>query len=272
MVVPLPIPHRCIWCLRQGQDVPFDLSHVVPECAGNDSQVLPEGLVCRGCNNYFGTKVEPVLLADPIFHLNAVVLRMVDPGDMHVFRDKVFDDNHPPVEPIVRNIAINAELGLRSGEMIVEVDYQLRGRLVCKYDRRKLAFLSRAIHKIAFESLAWTIFVKGLENPPDLFDQYFEPTRAWARHGQPQNAVRPVLRRNSGKPSPDWGSELLSRDQDIVVSLRLLGDWFVVNVTSKPNEVLEKLVANVDPEKRDGMLLISDRLGPPEFNAQPDEN
>jgi hypothetical protein len=80
-----PIPNRCIWCHKSAPDVSFDESHVFPECVGNHGQqVLPPGIVCKSCNGYFGSKIEPVFLADPIFHAIAVTLSLVDPRLLHV--------------------------------------------------------------------------------------------------------------------------------------------------------------------------------------------
>src|SRR5205814_6252495 len=60
-----------------------------------------------------------------------------------------------------------------------------------EYDARTIAALSRAVHKIAFEALAESVFVSGSPQLPDLFDAAFNPVRRWAREGQPPNPVRP---------------------------------------------------------------------------------
>ena len=75
------IPFRCVWCLRQAPDVAFNVSHVLPECVGIKGHILPLGFVCEGCNSYFGQKVEPILLDDPLLHTIAVFLSLVDPDE-----------------------------------------------------------------------------------------------------------------------------------------------------------------------------------------------
>jgi hypothetical protein len=52
---------RCIFCAvtsddSQGQE------HIIPEALGNEEHVLPRGVVCDSCNNYFGVKIEGPLL------------------------------------------------------------------------------------------------------------------------------------------------------------------------------------------------------------------
>ncbi len=101
----LPVPNICIWCHHKPPEISFNLNHVLPECVGNENQhTLPPGIVCSSCNSYFGTKVEPVLLDDPIFHVIAVVLSLVDPDDMNVFRATLFDTTHQPVKPPQGNL------------------------------------------------------------------------------------------------------------------------------------------------------------------------
>ena len=88
----------CIWCGGPTND--SDVSHVLPVCSGNrDTQVLQKGTVCRPCNNYFGSKVEPALIEDPVIHAICVAFRVVDPGDANVFRDRLFDQHHAPIAP-----------------------------------------------------------------------------------------------------------------------------------------------------------------------------
>jgi hypothetical protein len=121
--------------------------------------VLPEGIVCKACNHYFGSKVEPVLLDDPIFHVIAVALSLVDPDDMNVFRAKIFDETHQPLEPPKRHLHL--DVSVQDLELTVGPTYTLQGRIAKKYSARELGLLSRAIHKIGFEALAWAHFIKG---------------------------------------------------------------------------------------------------------------
>ncbi len=61
----------CIFCSATG---PFDRDeHPIPESLGNDEQVLPRGLVCDGCNQYFGVKIENPVLSSPPFSIERTV-------------------------------------------------------------------------------------------------------------------------------------------------------------------------------------------------------
>jgi hypothetical protein len=154
--------------------------------------VLPAGIVCEKCNNYFGTKVEPVLLRDPISHTRAVLLRLRDPDNMNELRDSVFDAEHPCVGSPERKLSVLATISPRN--LTLDLQYTVEGQLSKSYKPGELAFLSRAVHKRAFESLASMVFVEGRYRNIDILDGRFDAIRQWSRYGQSQNHVGPVLR------------------------------------------------------------------------------
>jgi hypothetical protein len=60
---------RCLFC-KQDSSRSVGREHIIPESLGNTTQVLPPGVVCDGCNNYFARKVErPFLQAAAILQL-----------------------------------------------------------------------------------------------------------------------------------------------------------------------------------------------------------
>lgn len=67
---------RCILC--KGADGSFTtVEHAVPESLGGGTwSELPPGLVCDSCQNYFGTKVERLALADHPFLLLRTLLAL----------------------------------------------------------------------------------------------------------------------------------------------------------------------------------------------------
>jgi hypothetical protein len=217
--------------------VEFDMNHVLPECVGNiNQQTLPPGIVCTSCNNYFGSKIEPKLLDDPFFHVIAVTLSLIDPDDMNVFRSKLFDQTHPPVGPLKRSINVSANVSKK--KVSLDIAYEIQGCITRSYTPKQLRFLSRAVHKIAFEALAHEVFVKGIDNPPELFSSKFEAIRQWTREGRPQSEARPVLRRMGKKISTEWESRFWNFGEEIGCELRLFGDWYGVSLTSAHEEAL----------------------------------
>ena len=255
-----PIPNRCIWCLKEPPEATFNVSHVLPECVGNkDQQVLPPGIVCQKCNQYFGNKVEPTLLADPLFHAIAVFLQVVDPDDMQAFRNRLFDSEHPPDKEVLRDFKLNA--GLNDHLLQVDVAYTIKGSMTKHYDQRSLSMLSRAVHKIGFESLAWHIFCAGSGPQIDLFSDTFGPVRRWARDGQPMSVIRPVLRRPSQKISENWESRVWRNSDGLAIELKIFADWYALSLTSDSTSALADLRQWIS-QAPDDTWVITDRIAP----------
>jgi len=45
------------------------VEHIVPESLGNEEHMLPRGVVCDSCNNYFARKIEQPVLDSPMMRL-----------------------------------------------------------------------------------------------------------------------------------------------------------------------------------------------------------
>src|SRR4051812_27668106 len=134
----MDIPNRCIWCHKKPPVIAFDESHVVPECVGNkDQHVLPAGVVCKSCNNYFGSKIEPALLSDPHFHVMAVVMQIQGAGDLNTFRERVFDHEHAPVDSVRRDL--NLAVKLENNSVALNVRYSIQGTIKQDYCKRNVS-------------------------------------------------------------------------------------------------------------------------------------
>jgi hypothetical protein len=251
------IPYQCIWCLRQPPSATFSSeSHVLPECVGNKrQQILPAGIVCDKCNHYFGTKVEPILIDDPIFATIVGILQLRDKNSEFVYE-------HSP-SGVHRDIHVDANVS--GNRVTVTTQYKIKGQpnkphevrniINSKdYDKRSLAFLSRAVHKIAFESLAHFLFVRtNVEilnmkfEEIDVFDGSFNAIRRWVRYGEPQDSNRPVLRLQKFDEVKTqegffhWGGPLLYFQQWLRFELNLFNDWHIMSLTSPSNKVYDDL-------------------------------
>jgi len=256
---PLPVPNKCIWCLREVPQIDFDESHVLPECTGNQQQILPKGIICVGCNNYFGSKIEPALLDDPLFHMRAVLLQLVDPGDMNAFRDRIFDATHQPAKPVNRVMNVHANIKDGGFDFTMEVTYSIQGTHSRTYAERDLARFSRAVHKVAFECLAWGNFVEGVANPIDVFSGTFDPVRRWAREGQPPKPIRPVLRKSASEVPNRFGHEIWTYGADMLVYFNLFGDYYSVVMTGNSADSLNTFRAHIPPGAHD-IWMVSDTL------------
>ena len=52
---------RCIFC-KQDSSMSRTVEHIIPEALGNKEHILPAGVVCDSCNEYFALKIEKPLL------------------------------------------------------------------------------------------------------------------------------------------------------------------------------------------------------------------
>lgn len=57
---------NCIFC-KTDSTQSRSLEHIIPESLGNKEHILPPGIVCDACNNYFASKIEKKLLEQPYF-------------------------------------------------------------------------------------------------------------------------------------------------------------------------------------------------------------
>ncbi|PVY69423.1 HNH endonuclease [Cupriavidus alkaliphilus] len=55
---------RCIFCKQDSNDSQ-SVEHIIPESLGSRKRILPQGVVCDKCNNYFARKVEQPILNQP---------------------------------------------------------------------------------------------------------------------------------------------------------------------------------------------------------------
>lgn len=132
---------KCIFCGCPSNDSK-SVEHIVPESLGNSKHVLPRGVVCDGCNNYFARKLEGPVLSHRSFrnlrawiglqaksgkvptlqvtHLASgaeVGLRPSPDGDMHVTMERNRDS-----DKILEGAARDEEFGLHGFAVNFEVD------------------------------------------------------------------------------------------------------------------------------------------------------
>lgn len=57
---------RCLFCKKSTHNSK-SIEHIIPESFGSKKKVLPKGIVCDSCNNYFSIKVEKPILSHASF-------------------------------------------------------------------------------------------------------------------------------------------------------------------------------------------------------------
>ena len=240
-----PNPYKCIWCLKTealGANFTSD-SHVLPKCAGNeDQQVLPKGFVCDKCNTYFGRDIEPTFIDDPVFKTIMGYLLQRDTKKRFSFK---------AIQSSEVNREVNIDVGIDENKIMVKTEYIIKGQLLeadeirdisedKEYDKRKLAFLSRAILKIAYEALVYMLFVRietknkdDISRNIEIFSNRFDAIRKWARYGQPINTSRPFIRFfdiNESRPTDElyaFSYNLVAQNNWLSIEMDLFGDCYM---------------------------------------------
>ena len=272
------IPNRCIWCLEKPPSATFNSeSHVLPECVGNErQQVLPQGIVCDDCNHFFGGKVERALIDDPIFATIVGILQLRDKNREFVYERSpsgVQRDVHTDAKVSGNTVTVTTQCKIQGQPSKPYEDRSIPPKSK-DYDKRSLALLSRAIHKIAFESLAHSLFVgTGLQfekkelKELDIFDRSFDVIRDWARCGVPQRSVRPVLRLqkiDEVKKQEElyhWKYFLYEYQHWLRMELNNYNDWFIVSLTSTTENIEGDLIGWAkQTEFKQLVLMFGDKI------------
>ena len=187
---------RCLFC-KADSSQSRSVEHAIPEALGNRTFVLPVGVVCDGCNNYFAVKVEgPLLKTGSLQQLRArqgvpskrgrimpVLGRFEDiDADLAAYRlnagQVLLATTELSAAPMVSDALRNGLGGLFVHEEPPRLDQRLFSRLIAKIALELIA--ERICHVPGWEEF-------GIDHPQ------FDPIRGYARfgHGPPW----PVLSR-----------------------------------------------------------------------------
>jgi hypothetical protein len=178
---------RCIFC-KQDSSASKSVEHIIPESLWNTRQILPCGVVCDTCNNYFARKVEKPFLDSPaITHLRhheavpnkrgriPAIEGILLPG--HVVRIERHPEGPAAASVAVPPKAFEAILSGKSNTLILPATAEPPDDFI----------VSRFLAKVAVEALAQRLLNTpgGLEYVVD--EQQFDPIRNFARIGQPRS-------------------------------------------------------------------------------------
>jgi hypothetical protein len=155
---------------------------------------------------------------------------------------------------------IDYSLDVAPAKLILDLRRPIVGRYEADYGPRRLRTLSRAVHKVLVESIAWHVYVHGHVDPVDLFDSAFDHVRRWVRRGEPQGAARLWLWQIPLEQDllQGWRVEPLDFAEGRgFTRMRVFGNWFFVDVTSKNRNVLFE-------DSQSNVFRIADTIEPTE--------
>ena len=229
---------RCIFCKEQSS-LSRSVEHIVPESLGNTTHILPPGVVCDRCNNYFAREVEKPFIDTPYI----TQLRFHEMLENK--RGRV-----PLVQGLIGlRIPVSIERSIKDRIMRVDVPSQFvedvsrltSGRL---YSPRESSppsgtVLSRFLAKVAVESLA-----QRLLETQSLLDDFIDEARFDAIRGHARRGTTPIWPTNSRRIySADVellaasGGQVIHESDLLITSLNeiyfiwaLFGQEFVINM------------------------------------------
>jgi hypothetical protein len=176
---------RCIFCKLE-TSASKSVEHIIPESLWNTQHVLPRGVVCDNCNNYFSLKVEKPFLSSPaVTHLRFHEAIPSKRGKIPTIAGVVLPDIpvqlHRHIEDPVK-ITINVP-----EDAYDQVVASCSGTLIFKTGDIPPAdaIISRFLAKMAIEALAHRVI--GVHGGQDFIvdEVQFDTLRQHARNGIP---------------------------------------------------------------------------------------
>jgi hypothetical protein len=219
---------RCIFCKTDTKGS-RSVEHVIPESLGNSTLVLPKGVVCDPCNNYFAREVEKPFLEAPALRIMRFhqalenkkgrvpnLAGIITPGAPAILtRYPRYDF----ASVAVAHDAFERIMKERQGELIFPLDGPLpEGRVV-----------SRFVAKVALEAMAARI-AEHADGLAYLCDEVqLDDLRHHARRGKisewPVN-VRRIYAANAKTFGKNGEPEQVIHESDFFVTDR--SEWFFV--------------------------------------------
>ena len=248
---------RCIFC-KCVSDASCSVEHIIPESLGNTEHLLPRGVVCDSCNNYFARKVEGPLL-DNIWFKHARSRQWI-PSKRRLV---------PPMEGIVPAARTTANVWLDGTKLwlvgatekadrdLVEAISSGRARslylpIVTAIDEHLMA---RFLAKVAIEVLAHRLLpIEGWEEPL-IDDSQLDALRRFARIGDRPSkwpfSRRRIYHEDDVRPDATGASQVLHEftllytdKNELYAVICVFGEEFVINFGAPEIEGYEAWLKN----------------------------
>lgn len=222
---------RCLFCKRDST-ASRSREHVIPESLGNTTLVLPRGVVCDSCNNYFSREVErPFLESEPMASLRFQEALPSKRGRIPPATGVLT----PDVQVSVERLTVGEFAGVVT---VDDVTTWLKRPSVSVeaiwFDPGPVApvhVVSRFLAKVGLEAMAVRL-VEHSDGLAYLVDEVqLDPVRRHAREGAGQ--VWPYHARRLYPATQAWtdgsdGCRQVKWELDLLVTER--GEWYVILV------------------------------------------
>jgi hypothetical protein len=231
---------RCIFC-QADSSASRSREHIIPESLGNEEHILPCGVVCDRCNNYFSREVEKPFLNSPGIELLRFNQGLESKkGRVPMIRGIIFP-----------NIAVGLSRYGPSHDLSIDVPAEAAER-VSKMEKGTLIYptslatpteltISRFLAKVGMEALA-ARFCKNADGWDSICDEpqldairrhaRYGTTRVWPIHSRRIYDADAVTFGPSGIPEQvvhefDF---LVTKSNEIYFVLAIFGEEFTINM------------------------------------------
>lgn len=175
---------KCIFCKKDTSDSK-SVEHIIPESLGNTEHVLPKGIVCDSCNNYFACKIERPLLEMPYFknirYRNSIKSKK---GKLVPGVSAILSPKGRLIETCIFGRKIELDIEEKEFLSLTE-DRETFGLIILAENdpKKNDRIISRFLAKVALETLAYKIidekeWIDEIVNKIEL-----NPLRNYARYG-----------------------------------------------------------------------------------------
>jgi hypothetical protein len=278
---------RCIFC-KQNSSSSTSREHIIPESLGNIEHVLPPGVVCDKCNNYFARKIEKPLLDSDSFRYQRFE-NLIQNKRKRIPNAQAFHLESSSILEIQTtanglNIFLNEDdiFGFLDSTKDMRKGHLYIPHITANQDEYTL---SRFICKAALEYLAsLSLLAMEFSEEPSVLDvdiidnEGLDPIRKYVRYGHSSKKVWPFherriypadalfLSEEDGQyyDLPHEFSLLYSKKKDLFFVLAIFGVEYVIDMANQSNEAyLEWLDKNEykSPLYMDGDIKIAARRG-----------
>jgi hypothetical protein len=221
---------RCIFCKADSAGS-RSKEHIIPESLGNSFHVLPQGIVCDKCNNYFSREVErPFLESGPVRCLRFDQSLVSKRGKI------------PPIAGVIAPVMVPAVMTkFASGSIVgrLSVPEQAAPALLQQPSGQMLFFatpeqlpekaVSRFLAKIAIEAMAWRLLRMPHELSQFVDESQLDQIRNHARRGE--TPIWPYHRRSIYDMNKQWtdsSGQITQVLHEFDVLATPWGEWFFV--------------------------------------------
>lgn len=213
---------RCIFCKTPSASC-RSVEHIIPESLGNKEHLLPPGVVCDACNNYFARKIEAPLLGG--VHFQNMRGRQLLPNKRGLVPPQIGIHAPSRIEVELNWLGPNdLQLGARrerdETELLRSLATEKRGSLYIptswEVDKR---LIGRFIGKVGLEEVAQrTLSVEGW-NDEIVDNPQLDVLRAYVRRNEGQ--TWPIHQRQIYDEDHAFDGDQVVHEYDILVTADL---------------------------------------------------